>query len=176
MSWSENISVGDWPATIQSVAGTVVIAVFVVTFLVQAFTIPSESMEQTLSLATTCWWISFATAAARVEPSAAISQCKTRRHDRLPLSDKSRAGLREARRGRARRSLASHQQTRLHQRHPGRGAVCAVHQLLRNLYRDDFPAHRLSRLRGGCKVVEGNAETGGGSPVDYPRGLLFCSG
>ena len=38
----------DWPATVQSIAGTVVIAVFVVTFLVQAFTIPSESMEQTL--------------------------------------------------------------------------------------------------------------------------------
>ena len=48
MSWSEQISAGDWPATIQSVAGTVVIAVFAVTFLVQAFTIPSESMEQTL--------------------------------------------------------------------------------------------------------------------------------
>ena len=48
MSWSERISTSDWPATIQSVAGTVAIAVFVVTFLVQAFTIPSESMEQTL--------------------------------------------------------------------------------------------------------------------------------
>jgi len=48
MSWSEKISAGDWPATVQSVAGTIVIAVFVVTFLVQAFTIPSESMEQTL--------------------------------------------------------------------------------------------------------------------------------
>ncbi len=46
--WSEKISVGDWPATLQSVAGTIVIAVFVVTFLVQAFTIPSESMEHTL--------------------------------------------------------------------------------------------------------------------------------
>src|SRR5258708_34388854 len=48
MSWSESISASDWPATIQSVAGTVVIAVFVVTFLVQAFQIPSESMENTL--------------------------------------------------------------------------------------------------------------------------------
>ncbi len=48
MSWSEKILSGDWPATIQSVAGTVAIAVFVVTFLAQAFTIPSESMEQTL--------------------------------------------------------------------------------------------------------------------------------
>src|SRR3984957_2717256 len=48
MSLSQKISAGDWPATIQSVAGTVVIAVFVVTFLAQAFTIPSESMEQTL--------------------------------------------------------------------------------------------------------------------------------
>ena len=48
MSWSEHISTSDWPATIQSVAGTVVIAIFVVTFVVQAFTIPSESMERTL--------------------------------------------------------------------------------------------------------------------------------
>jgi signal peptidase I len=48
MSWSEHISAGDWPATLQSVAGTIVIAVFVVSFLVQAFTIPSESMEKTL--------------------------------------------------------------------------------------------------------------------------------
>jgi signal peptidase I len=48
MSWSEKISTSDWPATIQSIAGTVVIAVFVVTFIVQAFTIPSESMERTL--------------------------------------------------------------------------------------------------------------------------------
>ena len=48
MSWSEQIYASDRSATIQSIAGTVVIAVFVVTFLVQAFTIPSESMEQTL--------------------------------------------------------------------------------------------------------------------------------
>lgn len=48
MSWTEKIFAGNWPATVQSVAGTVVIAVFVVTFLAQAFTIPSESMEQTL--------------------------------------------------------------------------------------------------------------------------------
>ncbi|HTR26405.1 MAG TPA: signal peptidase I [Terriglobales bacterium] len=48
MSWSQKILSGDWAATIQSIAGTIVIAVFVVTFLAQAFTIPSESMEQTL--------------------------------------------------------------------------------------------------------------------------------
>jgi signal peptidase I len=48
MSWSEKMSAGDWPATVQSVAGTVVIAVFVVSFLLQAFTIPSGSMEHTL--------------------------------------------------------------------------------------------------------------------------------
>lgn len=48
MSWSEQIAAGDWPGTIQSVAGTIVIAVFLVTFLLQAFTIPSGSMEQTL--------------------------------------------------------------------------------------------------------------------------------
>jgi len=37
-----------WLSTLQSLAVTVVIAVFVITFLVQAFQIPSESMENTL--------------------------------------------------------------------------------------------------------------------------------
>ena len=34
--------------TIQSLVGTITIAVFVITFIMQAFTIPSESMEKTL--------------------------------------------------------------------------------------------------------------------------------
>ena len=38
----------DWLSSIQSLLGTVVIAVFVITFIVQAFQIPSESMENTL--------------------------------------------------------------------------------------------------------------------------------
>jgi len=37
-----------WMASIQSLAVTVVIALFVITFLLQAFQIPSESMEDTL--------------------------------------------------------------------------------------------------------------------------------
>lgn len=37
-----------WLASLQSLASTVVIAVFVITFIVQAFQIPSESMEDTL--------------------------------------------------------------------------------------------------------------------------------
>ena len=37
-----------WLSSLQSLAVTVVIAVFVITFLVQAFQIPSESMENTL--------------------------------------------------------------------------------------------------------------------------------
>src|ERR1700679_2774747 len=36
------------PGTLQSLLGTVVIAVFVITFILQAFQIPSESMENTL--------------------------------------------------------------------------------------------------------------------------------
>lgn len=38
----------DWVGSIQSLLATVVIAVFVITFAVQAFQIPSESMENTL--------------------------------------------------------------------------------------------------------------------------------
>lgn len=37
-----------WLESMQSLVGTVVIAIFVVTFIVQAFQIPSESMENTL--------------------------------------------------------------------------------------------------------------------------------
>jgi signal peptidase I len=39
---------GDLLGTVQSLAVTIVIAVFVITFIVQAFQIPSESMENTL--------------------------------------------------------------------------------------------------------------------------------
>src|SRR5205823_9617578 len=38
----------DWTSSLQSLLATVVIAMFVITFLVQAFQIPSESMENTL--------------------------------------------------------------------------------------------------------------------------------
>src|SRR5690348_4197477 len=38
----------DWISSLQSLVATVVIAVFVITFIVQAFQIPSESMENTL--------------------------------------------------------------------------------------------------------------------------------
>ena len=37
-----------WSEVIKSLSGTLVIAIFVVTFIVQAFQIPSESMENTL--------------------------------------------------------------------------------------------------------------------------------
>ena len=43
-------SESDWLPSLQSLASTVVIAVFVITFLVQAFQIPSPSMEDTLLL------------------------------------------------------------------------------------------------------------------------------
>lgn len=39
---------GDLVSSLQSLAGTIVIAIFVITFIVQAFQIPSESMENTL--------------------------------------------------------------------------------------------------------------------------------
>ena len=38
----------DWLISLQSLLTTVVIAVFVITFIIQAFQIPSESMENTL--------------------------------------------------------------------------------------------------------------------------------
>src|SRR5690348_9014104 len=38
----------DWISSLQSLVATVVIAIFVITFVVQAFQIPSESMEDTL--------------------------------------------------------------------------------------------------------------------------------
>jgi len=48
MEASVRLSGSDTAATVQSLLCTVVIAIFVVTFIVQAFQIPSESMEDTL--------------------------------------------------------------------------------------------------------------------------------
>src|ERR1700734_2377858 len=44
---SSHLSSG-WARAIQSLMVTIVIAVFVITFIIQAFQIPSESMENTL--------------------------------------------------------------------------------------------------------------------------------
>jgi len=41
-------SSSSWSEVVKSLSGTLVIAIFVVTFIVQAFQIPSESMEKTL--------------------------------------------------------------------------------------------------------------------------------
>lgn len=48
MNWNRSHGLSGWPEWAQSLIGTVVIAIFVVTFIVQAFQIPSESMENTL--------------------------------------------------------------------------------------------------------------------------------
>src|SRR5258708_16578915 len=47
MAVAEN-SQPDWSTSLQSLLATVVIAVFVITYIVQAFQIPSVSMENTL--------------------------------------------------------------------------------------------------------------------------------
>jgi signal peptidase I len=48
VNWKHVHATSGWPETIQSLGATIVIAIFVVTFIVQAFQIPSESMENTL--------------------------------------------------------------------------------------------------------------------------------
>jgi signal peptidase I len=48
MSNVSNSAKGEWLPTLQSLLGTVIIAIFVITFAMQAFQIPSESMENTL--------------------------------------------------------------------------------------------------------------------------------
>jgi signal peptidase I len=48
MAVSETRPANEWTTSLQSLLVTVVIAVFVISFIVQAFQIPSESMENTL--------------------------------------------------------------------------------------------------------------------------------
>jgi len=146
MSWSEKISAGDWPAIMQSVAEAIVTAVFVVTFLLQAFTIPRNPWSTLCWSATTCWWISFATRQRGVESPFALSQRASRRHCRIPLPGEPRARLCETRCRVARRSPASHQQARLHQRCPGRGALYAIHPDGSKSLPRRLPAHRISRV------------------------------
>ena len=45
---AEHARTSGWPESLQWLMGIVVIAIFIVTFIVQAFQIPSESMENTL--------------------------------------------------------------------------------------------------------------------------------
>lgn len=48
MTWNRTHALSGWPELVQSLGVTIVIAIFVVTFIIQAFQIPSESMENTL--------------------------------------------------------------------------------------------------------------------------------
>ncbi len=96
-----------WPAPI-------VIAIFVITFIVQAFQIPSESMEKTLLIGD---YLLVDKAHYGQSPAvgvaAALSSDSAPGHHRVPLSGESPAALRQARGRRSRRSRTADQQARL---------------------------------------------------------------
>ncbi len=98
----------DWLSSLQSLLATVVIAVFVITFVVQAFQIPSESMENTLLIGDYLLvdktryggsWL--------LEPDHALPSRAARGHHRVSLSGQPQPALCEARGGRARRPRAA---------------------------------------------------------------------
>ena len=111
----------DLVSSMQSLMGTIVIAIFVITFVVQAFQIPSESMENTLLVGDyllvnkLCYgrhWLG--------RSLHAVSEDRARRHHRVSLSGGSEAAFREARDWPARRPAADGEQEGLHQRKAAR--------------------------------------------------------
>ena len=107
---------GNCTLPLQSLASTIVIAIFVITFIVQAFQIPSESMEKTLLVGD---YLLVDKAhyghSRRVELAAALSAHSAPGHHCLPLSRESPPALRQARRRRSRRSRAAGRQARVRQ-------------------------------------------------------------
>jgi hypothetical protein len=114
-------------ASLQSLLGTVVIAVFVITFIVQAFQIPSPSMENTLLIGDyllvnkLCYG-----GGRRGRLSDAVPPGAARRHRRVSLSGGPGAAFCKARDWCAGRPGAADQQAGVREWGVGEGALCAL--------------------------------------------------
>ena len=139
----------DWLTSLQSLLATVVIAVFVITYIVQAFQIPSVSMENTLLIGDyllvdkLCYGGSW-------ELADSLPPDPARRHHRVSLPGESVAAFCEARDWRARRSHSPGEQARVRERRAAAGTVRPVFKPERNFFRDDFP--RLDVLDPGINA------------------------
>ena len=113
--------------SLQSLMGTVVIAIFVITFIVQAFQIPSESMENTLLVGDYLLVNKLCYGGPGIGDQAdAVSEDRARGHHRVPLSGGSAAALCEARNWRAWGSSADGEKEGLDQWQAPRRTLCAI--------------------------------------------------
>ena len=104
----------DWLISLQSLLTTVVIAVFVITFIIQAFQIPSESMENTLLIGDYLLVDKLRYGGGRfLDHVLPYRTGASRRYRGFSLSGSSQRTLREAGGGRSRGSRAPDQSASL---------------------------------------------------------------
>ncbi len=166
----------DWLTSLQSLLATVVIAVFVITFIVQAFQIPSESMENTLLIGDyllvdkLCY-------GGSGNLTDSLPPDPARRHHRVSLPGESVAAFREACDWRARRSHSPGEQARVRERRAAdRNRTSAFSSPKETSFATIFPA--LDVLDPGieCGLVAADAETGRGRAVDRSGRALLRDG
>ncbi len=113
----------------------ILILLFGTTTLVQAFIVPTPSMDTTVRVGDHLLVdkLSYAPSGSISQTSAAVHGAEARRHHRVPLSDGHQPELREARDGRAGRPYPSGEQGRVPERQGAAGAVRPAHRSRRSI-------------------------------------------
>ena len=154
MEVTEKHAQADTLSSLQSLLVTVVIAVFVITFIVQAFQIPSESMQNTLLIGDYLLVDKMRYGGGRLwDWLMPYRQVRRGRHHCFPLSRAPHPAFREAGGGRSRRPGAIDQPAGLRQRQAARGTLRALHLHPHDAFRDEFP--RLNLPVPGWRAVGG---------------------
>ena len=156
---------------------TIILLLFGTTTLVQAFVIPTGSMEDTLLVGDHLLVdkLAFAPAGVVHETPAALQRTSSRRHHRFPLSGRYQADVRQARDGRGRRPYPSGEQEGLPQRPSARTSRTWCTRLdYIDSYRDNFPTDPNTPLYPPAQaMLEHNVKNG---EVVVPPGYFFAMG
>ena len=135
----------------ESLLVTILLALFGTTFIVQAFKIPSQSMEPTLLVGDHLLVNKFVFGGHRrlVRKASALPAGPPRRHHRLQVSLRRSSALRQTRHRLARRSHSHRQPAGLRQRQSLCGALRRPRSCGRRSLRRQFPAadRRFSQMR-----------------------------
>ena len=167
----------DTVSSLQSLLATVVIAVFVITFIVQAFQIPSESMENTLLIGDYLLVDKLRYGGSSFTDHF-MPYKQVRRGDvivfRYPVHPTQHFVKRVVGVPGDRVRLINRQV--FVNGHPLQEPYVRYSSGMHDTFRDEFPAPQPSRSRPGRRLVAGDEETGRRQRTYYSAGKLFRAG